>query len=281
MRRALFDSLRTLCLERESKNGCAELCREPDGTRWTKLRLIVPACQRECLSMLEQSVPVRLENGALELLLPWREGLSLRQWLYDQTPTLGQRRDACLSLLEQQLTLRGRLPPCLTVLAAEPGNLVNDGTGLFLQYIPDFRGWEPGMTQAQAVCALAEVIYEVLVAEADWARRGQIPAEVRLLRLRSSGQSYADWGQLQRDLAAIPDNPPRAGSILRTRARRARDSLRRFGPFLLRVLVSLLFAAALLSLTMAYRQRSGEPRSIWPGMPQVGDQDLRSGEGGG
>lgn len=279
MRRALFDSLRTLRLERESRKGCAELCREPDGTRWAKLRLTVPACQRECLPMLEQSVPVRLENGALELLLPWREGLSLRQWLYDQAPTLGQRRDACLSLLEQQLALRGRLPPCLTVLAAEPGNLVNDGTGLFLQYIPDFRGWEPGMTQAQAVCALAEVIYQVLVTEADWARRGRIPPEVRLLRLRSSERSYADWGQLQRDLTAIPDNPP--GSMLRTRVRRARNGLYRFAPLLLRGIAVLLLAAALLSLAMAYRQRSGEARSVWPGMPQVGDQDLRSGEGGG
>lgn len=281
MRRALFDSLHTLCLERESKNGHTELCREPDGTRWTKLRLTVPACQRECLSMLEQSVPVRLENGALELLLPRREGLPLRQWLCDQAPTLGQRRDACLSLLEQQLTLRGRLPPSLTILAAEPGNLVNDGTGLFLQYIPNFQDWEPGMTQAQAVCALAEVICEVLVAEADWARRGRIPPEVRLLRLRSSKQSYADWGQLQRDLAAIPDNPPRADSILRARAQRAWNRLRRFGPFLLRGVAGLLAAAALLSLTMAYRQRSGEPQSVWPGMPQVGDQDLRSGEDGG
>ena len=281
MRRVPFDSLHTLRLEREGKNGCAELCRGPDGTRWAKLRLTAPACQRECLSMLDQSVPVRLENGALELLLPWKEGLSLRQWIYEQTPSLGQRRDACLSLLEQQLGLRGKLPPCLTVLAAAPDNLVNDGTGLFLQYIPDFQGWEPGITEAQAVCALAEAIYEVLAADADWARRGRIPPEIRLLHLRSTGQSYTDWGQLQRDLTAIPDNPPRAGFMLRARARRAWNSLHRFAPFLLRVLAGLLFAAALLSLAAAYRQRNSEPQSIWPGMPEVGDQDLRSGEGGG
>ncbi|MBD5147987.1 MAG: hypothetical protein HDT19_04270 [Oscillibacter sp.] len=279
MRRALFDSLRTLRLERESGNGCVELCREPDGTRWTKLRITAPACQRECLAALGQSVPVRLENGVLELLLPWREGLSLRQWLYEQNPTLGQRRDACLSLLEQQLSLRGRLPPCLTALAAEPGNLVNDGTGLFLQYIPNFQSWEPDMTEAQAVRALADVIYQVLAAE--WDGRGRVPAEVRLLRLRRSGQSYTNWGQLQRDLAAVPDNPPRAGSILRARARRTLNGLRRVGSILLRVLAVLLFAAALLSLAMAYRQRSIERQSAWPGMPQVGDQDLRSGEGGG
>lgn len=280
MRRALFDSLHTLRLERESKHGCAELCREPDGTRWTKLRLTAPACQRECLSVLEQSVPVRLENGVLELLLPWREGLSLRQWLHEQTPTLGQRRDACLTLLEQQLELRGSLPPCLTVLAAATENLVNDGTGLFLQYIPDLQGWEPGMTEAQAVRALADVIYKVLVMDADWARRGRIPVEVRLLRLRQR-ESYTGWGQLQRDLAAIPDHPPRAGSVLRARAQWVRDGICRIGPFLLRMLVVLLLAAAMLSLAVAYRQRSGGAASTWPGMLQVGDQDLRSGEDGG
>lgn len=278
MRRALFDSLHTLRLERESKNGCVELCRAPDGTRWTKLRLTAPACQRECLAVLEQSVPVRLENGVLELLLPWREGLALRQWLCEHNPTLGQRRDACLTLLEQQLELRGRLPFCLTVLAAAPENLVNNGTGLLLQYIPNLQGWEPGMTEAQAVRALADVIYEVLVTEADWARRGRIPAEVQLLRLR---QNYTDWGQLQRDLTAIPDHPPRVSSILRARAQRALDSLHRIVPFLLRVLVVLLLAAALLSLAMAYRQRGGGAPDIWLGMPQVGDQNLRSGEDGG
>ena len=281
MRRALFDSLYTLRLEGESKNGCVELCRTPDGTRWIKLRLTAPACQRECLAVLEESVPVRLENGVLELLLPWREGLPLRQWLHDENPTLGQRRDACLALLEQQLELRGRLPFCLAILAATPENLVNDGTGLLLQYVPDLRDWEPGMTEAQAVCALADVIYEVLAAEADWGPRGRIPAEVRLLRLRRSQGSYAGWGQLQRDLAAIPDHPPRISSILCARAQRARDSLCRMWPLLLRALAALLFAAALLSLAMAYRRQGGEEPNAWPGMPQVGDQDLRNGEDSG
>ncbi len=281
MRRALFDSLHTLRLERESKNGCVELCRAPDGTRWTKLRLTAPACQRECLAVLGKNLPVRLENGVLELLLPWREGLSLRQWLYEQNPTLEQRRDACLTLLEQQLELRGRLPFCLTVLAAAPENLVNNGTGLLLQYIPNLQGWEPGMTEAQAVRALAGVIYEVLVTEADWAHRGRIPAEVRLLRFRQSEQCCIDWGQLQRDLTAIPDHPPRVSSILRARAQRAWDSLCRMWPLLLRVLAALLFAAALLSLAMAYRRQGGKEPGAWPGMPQVGDQDLRNGEDGG
>lgn len=281
MRRSRFDSLRTLRLDRESKNGCVELCREPDGTRWIKLRITGPDCRRECLAALEPDVPIRLENGVLELLLPWREGRPLRQWLHEENPTLGQRRDACLTLLEQQLELRDRLPFCLTALSSSPENLVNDGTGLFLQYSPNLGDWEPGMTQAQAVRALAGVIYEVLVTGADWGPLGQIPAEVCLLRLRRSQGSYTGWGQLQRDLAAVPDEPPRVGAILRARARRARDRLHRMEPFLLRALAALLLAAALLSLAMAYRRRGDETQNPWPGMPQVGDQDLRSeGDGG-
>lgn len=279
MDRVLFESLQTLRLERESKNGCTALCRAPDGTCWTELRLTAPACQRECLAVLAEDVPVRLEDGVLELLLPWQEGLSLRQWLHEENPTLGQRRDACLALVEQQLELRGRLPFCLTVLAAAPENLVHNGTGLRLQYVPRLGDWEPGMTEAQAVCALADVSYEVLAAGAD--REGQAPAEVRLLRLRRSQGGYTGWDQLQRDLAAVPDAPPRLGAALRSRARRLRDRLHRMGPLLLRALAAVLAAAALLCLTTAYRRRAdGEP-SDWPGMPLVGDQDLRGGEGGG
>lgn len=281
MQRARFDSMRTLRLERECRNGCVELCRAKDGSRWTKLRLAAPPCQREFLSILDQSVPVRLENGALELLLPWREGLSLRQWLHERTPSLGQRRDACLSLLEQQLEIRGKLPPCLTALAARPENLTVEGGRMSLQYIPNLQNWEPDITEAQAVRALAEVIDTVLSAEADWARYGPVPAEIRLLRLRQSEGCYTSWGQLQRDLSAVPDEPPRVSSLLLARMRRARDGLRRFAPCILRVLAVLFLAAALLSLLLTYRRLSGEGRDAWPGMPLVGDQDLRNEEAGG
>lgn len=281
MGRTGFDSLHTLCLERESKNGCVELCQEPDGTRWTKLRLASPACQREFLAVLDPAIPVRLKNGVLELLLPWQGGLSLRQWLYEQTPTLGQRRDACLSLLEQQLEIRGRLPPCLTALSAAPENLTVDSRGMFLQFIPDLQSWEPGITEAQAVRALARVIYTALIFQADWTRRGQLPAEVQLLWLRQKEESYTGWGQLQRDLTAVPDEPRRAGSTLRTQTRRMRSRLYRFAPFILRLLAILLLAAALLSLGLTFRQRSSGDLNIWPGMFQVGGQDLRSKEDSG
>ena len=134
MRRTPFDGLRTVRLAQESQTGCAEVCQGPDGTYWARLRVQSPACQRELLSALDETVPVRLESGALELLLPWHEGISARQWLHEQHPTLGRRRDACLSLLEQQVELSKKLPPCLTALSAAPENLAAESAGLSLQY---------------------------------------------------------------------------------------------------------------------------------------------------
>lgn len=280
MGRARFERLHTVRLEHELQNGHAEICREPDGTRWIKLCVRSPACQREILSALDGTVPVRLENGALELLLPWQEGASLRQWRYERTPALGQRRDACLSLLEQQVELRGKLPPCLTALAARAENLAITDTAVFLQYLPDLSRWEPGMGEAQAVCAVAEVICEILGPEpGGWPRR-QCPEELRLLYRRQKERDYTSWGQLQRDVAAIPDELPPAGAVFHSFVRRIRDWLSRHGTHLLRIVAAILLAAALLSLLSAYRRRENGERTIWPGMPRVGDQDLRNGEGG-
>ncbi len=107
------------------------------------LRVKDPACQREVLGALDEGIPGRLEAGALELLLPWHGGIPLRQWLYERTPTLGQRRDACLSLLEQLIEPQGKLPPCLTALSARAENLTVDNTAVYLQYLPAFQCWGP------------------------------------------------------------------------------------------------------------------------------------------
>lgn len=277
MRRTPFDGLRTVRLARESQAGRAEVCQGPDGTYWVRLRVQSPACQRELLSALDETVPVRLENGALELLLPWREGVSARQWRYEQQPTLAQRRDACLSLLGQQVETSKKLPPCLTALSAAPENLTAENAGLSLQYLPDFRHWTPGMGEAQAVCAVAEVIGEILAPEPG--RRP--PEELQLLCLRQKNRDYTSWGQLQRDVAAIPGEPPPRQSVWRARGRRIQSWLSRYGTHILRALAALLLAAALLSLLSAYRRRNSGKEPAWPGMPQVGDQDLRNEEGGG
>lgn len=277
MRRTPFDGLRTVRLAQESQTGCAQVCQGPDGTYWARLRVQSPACQRELLSALDETVPVRLESGALELLLPWHEGISARQWLHEQQPTLGRRRDACLSLLEQQVELSKKLPPCLTALSAAPENLAAENAGLSLQYLPDFRHWTPGMGEAQAVCAVAAVIGGILAPEPG--RR--VPEELQLLHLRQKSRDYTSWGQLQRDVAAIPDEPPPRQSLWRSRARHIQNWLSRYGTHILRALAALLLTAALLSLLSAYRRWNSGQEPVWPGMPQVGGQNLRNEEGGG
>jgi len=277
MGRTYFDRLRTIRLEHESRTGRAEVCQDGDGTRWVKLCVSSPACQRELLSRLDESTPVRLESGVLELLLPWHDGISLRQWLYECSPTLGQRRDACLSLLEQQI--EGKLPPCLMVLAADPENLVLNHGAMCLQYLPRLQDWEPGLEEADAVCAVASVLCEVLAPEPD--RQGRLPEELQLLDRRQMERDYASWGQLQRDVAAIPEEPPRIKPMLHFWLYRIQGWLSRYGKYILRTLAAVLFALALFSLASAYRQGRREKESAWEGMPQVGDQDLRGGEGSG
>lgn len=280
MRQASFDRLRTVRLVHESRNGCVEVCREPDGALRVRLRIQSAACQREFLSALDESVPVRLENDALEVLLPWHDGISLRQWIDEQKPTLGQRRDACLSLLEQQVEQQGRLPPCLTALAAGRQNLAFTDRAAFLRYLPELRRWEPGADSTEAVCAAAAVICEVLFCKPKpWSGR-RTPAELLLLALRQKEHDYRSWGQLQRDVAAIPDMPPRGASRLRSRLRRVRRLVCRYEKYILRLLAAALLTAALLSLNFAYRRHEREKETVWPGMPVAGNQDLRS-EGGG
>ena len=279
MRQVPFDRLHTVRLVHESRIGCAEVCRAPDGTRWIRLRIYPTDCQREILSGLDESIPVRLESHVLEMLLPFHEGLSLREWLFEQKPALGQRRDACLSLLEQQI--ERRLPPCITVLSANTENLTVAGGSIFLQSLPDFRQWKPGMTEPQAICAAAGVIYAALSEKAELRYGERMPEELLLINLRQKEENYTGWDQLQRDVSAIPDAPPRINLVPYRHIRRIRGWLRRYGRYILRALAALLFTAALLSLFSAYRRYvQNENQSTWQGMPLVGDQNLRNKEGG-
>lgn len=137
------------------------------------------------------------------------------------------------------------------------------------------------MEDAQAVCAVAAVISEVLSEKVGPWRNRRISEELLLLTLRQEEQDYSSWGQLQRDVAAIPDTPPRRSSVLHRHIQRIRGWLRRYGKYILRALAALLLAAALLSLASACLRHAREKNEIvWQGMPQVGDQDLRNGEGG-
>lgn len=279
MRTAQFENLRTVCLARESRDGRAEICQEQNGTRWVKLRIKPCPRQRQVLSALDESIPVRLENGALELLLPWYEGVSLRQWLYERTPSLGQRRDACLALLEQQVEMRKKLPSCLTALSADTENLAIENARAHLQYLPELKDREPA--EREAVCAIAAVISEILTANTGKRSAEQTPEELQLLHRRQEERDYATWGQLQRDVAAIPDDFPRIKPVFHAYLQRAKNWLSRRGKYILRALAAILLAAALLSLLSAYLRGKDQDGPVWQGMPRVGDQNLRNEEVGG
>ena len=280
MRTVRFECLQTVRIARESRNGCAEICQEPNGTRWVRLRIRPHNRQREVLGALDESIPVRLENGALELLLPWYGGIPPREWIHGQTPTLGQRRDVCLSLLEQQVEMGKKLPPCLTALSANVENLVIENTCARLQYLPELRDWGADLEEPQAVCAVAAVISEVLTPESGKRSLRRAPEELQLLCRRQKARDYTSWGQLQRDVAAIPDDFPRMKPVFRAYILRAQNWLSRCGKYILGVLAAVLLAAALLSLASAYLRRRSQSGPAWQGMPQVGDQDLRGEEGG-
>lgn len=279
MQRSCFEHLQTVRLEHESLNGWTELCYRFDGSRWLRLCITSFDCQREILNSIDKTIPTRIENDILELLLPWQEGISLPQWLFERSPTLGQRRDVCLSLLSQQVEMRRKLPPCLTALAASSDNLIIADSAAYLQYLPNFRYWQPGIGEEQAVCAVATVICEILTPkQSKWFHR-QFPEELQLLYCRQENHDYTDWGQLQRDVAAIPDELSIRKPIRLSCIQRIQSWLSHYGKCILRILAALLLSAAVLSLMMAYRQRKSNGDTVWPGMPLVGDQDLRSEEG--
>lgn len=273
MGRKQFDGLRILRIARESENGRAELCLEPDGTRWIRLRIVPPACQRELLTALGERAPARLEAGALELLLPWADGVSLKQWLYERRPGLDGRRDACLALLTGLLD--SGWPPWLTVLSARKENLCFDRRGALLRPLPELTRWEPGLAECQAVQAAAELIRTVMTHGMGRHQQRRFPAELRALCRRAEEQGYISWGQLQRDVAAIPDQLSQPEETVRAAAGQIGVRLHRWARWAAPLFTALLAAAALFSLACALREwREIRRPAPWPGISQIGDQRL-------
>ena len=275
MQRARFEAMAVLRREWETDLGRSELCRAADGTLQVRLCLYGDACQREYLTALGADLPARLERDGLELLLPCRDGVPLKQWLYEHKPTLAQRRDACLSLLTR--LLEDGMPPCLVAPSALTENLLFTDGGAALQYLPDLSLWRKGLTQAEAVRSVAGLVREVLTRGVNGWQQRCFPEELTLLCLRAEGEDYLDWGQLQRDVAALPDDLPHLGAYAQTAIRRLKGLARRWAMPAACALAALLLAAALLSMAGAYRQWRSERQQAWPGMTPVGEQELDRG----
>lgn len=242
-----------------------------DGSRQICLRLLDPECQREFL-MGGPRVPVRLHGGVLEAFLPCREGTALARWLAERDPTPAQCRDACLSLVAQCVACR--LPSCVVALSARPENLRFSGTGAWLQMLPDWSAWHKGMGEPDAVRAVAALCRDLTAPAAGRFSCDRLAPEQLLLIRRADSGDYLDWGQLQRDLAALPDTAPDLRTRIISRLRRIQPWLKRFVKPVLCAAAALLLIAAALSLAADCLGRRQERERLWPGITAIGDQRL-------
>lgn len=271
MNGAAFDGTRVVRREHESRVGCSEVRTAADGSRQICLRLLDPECQREFL-IGDPQVPVRLRRGVLEAFLPCREGTVLTRWLAERDPTPAQCRDACLDLVAQ--CVECRLPPCVVALSARPENLRFSGTGTWLQMLPDWSVWHRGMGEPDAVRAVAALCRDLTAPAAGRFSCDRLAPEQMLLIRRADSGDYLDWGQLQRDLAALPDTVPDLRAWMISRLGRIQSRLRRFTKPALYIVAALLLIAAALSLAAGCLGQRQERERLWPGITAIGDQRL-------
>lgn len=271
MSRSAFDGLRVIRREWESETGWSDVCAAPDGREYIRLGIRDTACQRDFLSG-RTDVSTRLERGVLEAVFPCREGMRLERWLEECGPTLGQRRDACMAVVAE--CIECPLPACVVALSAHSGNLRFSPGKAWLQMLPDWGSWQTGLDEPAAVRAAAAVCRGLLVTAAPKTVGGKRPPELELLLRRADGGDYLDWGQLQRDLAGLPESVPGLRERLLSGLGRIRERLARFAGPALYLAAGILLAAALLSLAGRYRSWRTEQEGLWPGMTPVGGQEL-------
>ncbi len=264
MDRAAFEGLEVLRRERAAGVGDAELCRRGDGETVVRLRVLDGACQRACL---DGGLPpnARLERGVLELLYPVAAGVSLKEWLFTQEPTLGARREACLALMAQ--CLADRAPPCVLALSARVEDLRFSERGAGLIYLADWGRWTGEADAARSVQAVAGLCGAILTQ--DLPRGCALPVELELLRRRVEAGGYVRWETLHRDLAALPDDvlsvKQRGERLLRGAAR---AGARLYKPAFCLVTAGALLLALLSLASAAARQRRGDDGS-WSPMTAV------------
>lgn len=268
MDRTAFEGLEVLRRVCAANAGDAEVCRGRDGLELVRLRVRKDACLRDCLS---RGLPAaaRLERGVLELLYPYGDGASLREWIFEREPGLGERRDVCLSLLAQ--CVEDRVPPCVLALSAREENLRFSGRGVRLLYLADWGAWRKGLGMAEAVAAAARLCRDILIRGTSWGP--VLPVELKLVLQRTEEGDYTGWSKLQRDLAALPDAPP----TLEQEGRRFLVGLwnrtERFRKPVFCLVTAAALALALLSLTAEGLRLWDERATLWPGMTAAAGQE--------
>lgn len=275
MDKTVFDHLRVIRREHESKIGCSEVCEAPGGQLYIRLQIRSNRCQKEYLAG-NPPAPVRLDRGILEVLLPYWDGGLSEPWL-EQEPSLAQRRNACLSLIAQCVDLQAA--PCVTALAARLENLRFTGEqSACLQLLPDWSNWRPDDGTSSDVAAVAALCRHILTDGHSAFQVHRYPNELQLFCAREACEGYQTWGQLQQDLTAIPDELLPLADPYRSRAKRLMIWVKRWIKPAACVAVAILVVVALISLWGAYQDwRSQKTEPAWPGMVSVGDQQLDDG----
>lgn len=272
MDRAAFDGLRVIRREWECDTGSSDVCQTPSGESCIRLQVHDGACQKEILRNGARSA-VRLDGGTLEVLLPYRDGAPFHKWL-ERKPSLGQRRDACLAIVAQCITAEAA--PTVIALSARTENLRFTEQGVWLQLLPDWGGWRKGAgTATAAVQAVAALCSELLTSGFSRVQEHLFPVELQLIFARLDSGSYQDWGQLQRDLADIPDDLLQLAHTQRTVLRRTAKIGRKFIKPAAWVVVVALLVVALLSLANSYLDWRNGDNNTWPGITTIGNQNLQ------
>lgn len=274
MNKTVFDHLRVIRKECESKIGDSDVCGSPDGQLHIRLQIKDSRCQKEYLSN-QSVVPVRLNQGILEVLLPYQEGSLLGPWL-EQKPNLAQRRDACLSLIAQCLDLQSA--PCVLALSAQLKNLRFIEKSACLQLLPNWSEWYPNAHPGNDVAAVAMICRHILTDGYSMLQTHQYPYELQLFCIRQRWDDYQTWGQLQQDLSAIPDCLLPLTNSYQVWAKRFMTWVKQWIKPATCLVVALLVVAALISLWNVYQNwKNQNNESSWSGMVSVGDQKLDDG----
>lgn len=270
MNRAAFDRLRVIRREYESDTGSSDVCQGPAGDTCIRLQIRRTACQKAYLSSGAKA-PARLDQGVLEILLPYRDGALVSAWLR-QEPDLARRRDACLSMAAH--CIAEKTAPCVLALSARMENIRFEGDAAWLQLLPDMSTWRGDMEPACDVASVAALCRELLTAGYSKFQTSQFPLELQMLCARVESGGYQHWSQLQQDLSAIPDALMPLAHPHRSLLRRTWKRARRFWKPAACIIVAVLLVAALLTLAGVYRAWRMEQQDTWPGITVIGDQEI-------
>ena len=264
----VWDDLHIICRMWNTPAGRAELCRDGADNQWTRLVFHNPTWQRQALTC-PGTLPMRTEGTGLAVLLPSCCGPSLEQWLERYSPTLEERREKAIALVEQ--VLEDGVPFWAVALSARPENLCITGTGAALHYLGNPR-LQADPSLAGAVCGVARLCRDLMTKDLPRTPRQHNPPELELL-CRRAEEGYQTWDQLYEDLKALPTELTPAQTPKQL-LNRLLSGLKRWAGPALRVAAVVLAIAAVLSLAIAWRAWIQARDRAWPGMTPLGTEQL-------